>query len=127
MGDRVLACRVFRSHLPNTDVPVFLIEHGPYFERDDPKQGRGLYQETAWGRKRDYGDNGERFVFFCRAVMELIPHVGFPPDVLHANDWQTGLVPAYLSETYRNHPGYQRMRSVFTIHNSRIRVRTRAS
>ena len=118
MGDRVLACRVYRSHLPNSDVPVFLIEHQPYFERDDPKLGRGLYQQsTSDGNKADYWDNGERFVFFSRAVLELVPHLGFPPDVIHANDWQTGLVPVYLREVYRQHPGYQRVRSVFTIHN----------
>ncbi|MDY3557075.1 glycogen synthase GlgA [Gemmata sp. JC717] len=117
MGDRVLACRVYRSFLPNTSVPVFLIEHAPYFERDDPKTGRGLYQEQGWGGKQDYGDNGVRFVFFCRAVMELVPHIGFAPDVIHANDWQTGLIPAYLAETYRNNPGYQRIRSTFTVHN----------
>ena len=117
MGARVLACRVYRSHLPGTSVPVFLIEHAPYFERDDPAAGRGLYQFQAGADKHDYPDSGERFVFFCRAVMELVPHVGFPPDVIHANDWQTGLIPAYLAETYRNHPGYQRIRSVFTIHN----------
>jgi starch synthase len=118
MGDRTLACRVYRSHLPNTDVPVFLIEHQPFFERDDPKYGRGLYQRSLPdGRKEDYWDNGERFVFFSRAVMELIPHLGFPPDVVHANDWQTGLVPVFLRELYRAAPGYQRIRSVFTIHN----------
>jgi starch synthase len=117
MGDRVLACRVFRSHLPGTNVPVFLIEHDPYFDRDDPAAGRGLYQYQVWGGKADYWDNGERFVFFNRAVLELIPHLGFPPDILHANDWQTGLVPVYLAELYRTHPGYQRVRSVFTIHN----------
>lgn len=117
MGDRTLACRVFRSRLPGTDVPVFLIEHGPYFERDDPRAGRGLYQFQTGDGKVDYGDNGERFVFFSRAVMELVPHLGFVPDVIHANDWQTGLVPVYLAEAYRNNPGYQRIRSVFTIHN----------
>ncbi|MCI0705511.1 MAG: glycogen synthase, partial [Planctomycetia bacterium] len=117
MGDRVLACRVFRSHLPNSDVPVFLIEHTPFFERDTPDGSRGLYQENAWGGKADYWDNGERFVFFCRAILELVPHIGFPPDIIHANDWQTGLVPVYLSELYRNNPGYQRLRSIFTIHN----------
>src|SRR5262249_39346094 len=64
MGDRVLACRVFRSHLPNSDVPVFLIEHAPFFERDDPAAGRGLYQQQVWGGyKAEYWDNGERFVF----------------------------------------------------------------
>jgi starch synthase len=118
MGDRTLACRVWRSRLPDSNVPVFLIEHAPYFERDDPARGQGLYQrQTPGGDKEDYWDNGERFVFFCRAVMELIPHVGFPVEVLHANDWQTGLVPVYLREMYRAHPGYGRLRSVFTIHN----------
>lgn len=118
MGDRVLACRVFRSHLPNTDVPVFLIEHAPYFERDDPSAGRGLYQQNgAWGNKEDYWDNGARFVFFSRSVLELVPHLGFPPDVVHANDWQTGLVPVFLDTLYRQSPGYQRIKSVFTIHN----------
>ncbi|MBN9118304.1 MAG: glycogen synthase GlgA [Planctomycetes bacterium] len=118
MGDRVLACRVYRSHLPNTDVPVFLIEHKPFFERDDPAAGRGLYQaQGAGGGKEDYWDNGERFVFFSRSVLELIPHLGFPPDVIHANDWQTGLVPVFLNELYHLSPGYQRIRSVFTIHN----------
>ena len=118
MGDRILACRVYRSHLPNSDVPVFLIEHQPFFERDDPKLGRGLYQQSMpGGYKEDYWDNGARFVFFSRAVLELIPHLGFPPDVIHANDWQTGLVPVFLRELYRNSPGYQRIRSVFTIHN----------
>ncbi len=118
MGDRVLACRVYRSHLPNSDVPVFLIEHQPFFERDDPKLGRGLYQQAVpGGNKADYWDNGERFVFFSRAVLELVPHLGFPPDVIHANDWQTGLIPVLLREAYRQHPGYQRIRSVLTIHN----------
>jgi starch synthase len=118
MGNRTLACRVWRSHLPGCNVPVFLVEHAPYFERDDPSAGRGLYQTvSAGGDKQDYWDNGERFVFFCRAVMELVPHVGFPVDVLHANDWQAGLIPVYLRELYRTHPGYQRVRSLFTIHN----------
>ena len=61
MGDRTLACRVYRSRLPGSSVPVFLIEHQPYFERDDPKTGRGLYQQsTSDGRKEDYWDNGAR-------------------------------------------------------------------
>ncbi|MCS6866477.1 MAG: glycogen synthase GlgA [Gemmataceae bacterium] len=116
-GDRVLACRVFRATLPSSGVPIFFIEHAPYFERDDGKS-RGLYQTiNGWGEKEDYWDNGERFVFFSRAILELIPHLGFAPHIIHANDWQTGLVPVYLSEVYRQQPGYQRIRSVFTIHN----------
>jgi len=118
MGGRVLACRVFRSRLPNSDVPVYLVEHQPFFERDDPAQGRSLYQQSMWGGyKADYPDNAERFVFFSRAVMEMVPQLGFIPDVIHANDWQTGLIPVFLAEGYRTQSGYQRTRSVFTIHN----------
>ncbi|HSQ57048.1 MAG TPA: glycogen synthase GlgA [Gemmata sp.] len=118
LGGHVLACRVLRSRLPNSDVPVYLIEHQPFFERDEPTQGRGLYQQSMWGGyKSDYPDNAERFIFFCRAVLELVPQLGFTPDVIHANDWQTGLVPVFLAESYRSQAGYQRIRSVYTIHN----------
>ncbi len=117
MGPRVLACRLYRAHLPNTDVPVYLIEHEPYFDRDDPAAGRGLYQQQMGYYKSDYADNAERFVFFARSVMELVPHLGFSPDVIHANDWQTGLIPVFLKEIYRTQPGYQKIRTVFTIHN----------
>lgn len=117
MGHKVLACRLYRSLLPNSDVPVYLIEHDPYFDRDNPKEGLGLYQQQSGGYRSDYADNAERFVFFSRAVLELVPHLGFTPDIVHANDWQTGLVPVLLAEIYRTQPGYQKIRSVFTIHN----------
>lgn len=117
LGDRTLASRLLRARLPNSDVPVYLVEHPPFFERDE-LPGHGLYQQTMpGGYKSDYLDNAERFTFFCRAVLETVPHLGFTPDVLHANDWQTGLAPVYLNEVYRTKSGYRRMRSVFTIHN----------
>src|SRR5947209_13091180 len=78
MADRVLACRLFRSRLPNSEVPVYLVEHQPFFERDDPALGTGLYQKLMPGGYRaDYPDNAERFVFFSRAVLEALPHLGF--------------------------------------------------
>lgn len=118
VGSRALACRVFRSTLPKSDVPVFFIDAPEYFDRDDPAHGRGLYQQTMpGGYKADYQDNAERFTFFSRAVMEAIPAVGFVPQVIHANDWQTGLIPVYTSEMMRVWPEYARMRSLFTIHN----------
>ena len=102
----VLACRVFRSRLLNSDVPVYLVEHQPFFERDDPSQGRGLYQQAmGGGYKSDYPDNaGTIHLSSPAAVLELVPHLGFNPDVIHANDWQTGLVPVFLAETYRERP-----------------------
>jgi len=124
IGDRIVSGRLWRSTLPGSDVPVFLIEQHDYFERDDPAFKRGLYQFTATnGAIRDYPDNGERFIFFCRAVLEAMRLLEFWPDVLHLHDWQTGLIPVYLSEVYNKHPDgalrrrYQALKTVFTIHN----------
>src|SRR3990172_1513098 len=76
------------SSLGDGEVPVFLIDQPDYFDRD------GLYQEGG----KDYPDNCERFVFFSRAVLETIRLMELEIDVLHANDWQTGLVPAPLAK-----------------------------
>lgn len=118
LGKTLLPCRVWRAQLPGSNVPVFLIENSDFFERDDNGKGTSLYTRTTPdGRKTDYPDNCARFTFFCRAVMEAIPHLGFPPDVIHANDWQTGLLPVLLRELYRHRPDYRRIRTLFTIHN----------
>jgi starch synthase len=121
---RGVAGRLWRSRLPGSDVPVWLVEQDDYFNRDDPQLGRGLYQfAQPGGGKRDYGDNCERFVFFCRAVLEAIRLLDFWPHVLHANDWQTGLLPVYLREIYRRtgddklRAAYERIGTLFTIHN----------
>lgn len=114
---RMVPTRLWRSNMPGSDVPVWLVENPELFERDDPAQGRTIYQYMHFGLKRDYADNLERFSFFSRAVLEAVPHLGFIPDILHANDWQTGLVPVYLEEVYRQRPEFKTTRSVFTIHN----------
>jgi starch synthase len=123
ISSRSVSGRMWRSRLPGSDVPVWLVEQDEYFGRDDPDRGRGLYQFAESGGKRDYADNCERYVFFCRAVLEAIRFLDFPPDVLHANDWQTGLIPVYLREIYRRtgsdkrRAPYERMGTLFTIHN----------
>src|SRR3954454_2497765 len=86
VGDRNVGGRLWRSSLPN-DVPVYLVEHNDYFDRDDPAQGRSIYQYAAPdGSKRDYDDNCERFTFLNRAAMEVLPLLDFFPEVLHVND-----------------------------------------
>jgi starch synthase len=118
IGARHLACRLYRSVLPHTRVPIYFVDQPEYFDRDDAAAGRGLYQQNMHGGyKADYPDNAERFTFFSRAVLEVMSKLDFVPNVVHANDWQTGLVPVYLNEVFRQRPDFAEVRSIFTIHN----------
>lgn len=124
IGPHQITTTLFRSTLPHSKVPVYLIANPEYFERDNQAFGRGIYQfHGSDGLRKDYPDNSIRFLFFTRAVLEAFQHLGFWPDVLHANDWQTGLGPVLLREIYAQHPvrelaqRYQKIRSLFTIHN----------
>ena len=88
-------------------MPVYLVDQPEYFDRPE------LYRESG----EDYADNCERFVFFCRAVMESIRLLDFAPDVIHANDWQTSLIPAFLKIEYGKAPEYENISCLLTIHN----------
>ena len=75
--------------------------------------------EHYFARSRLYGefDDGERFAFFSKAVIDLLPSLDWMPDVLHCNDWQTALVPVYLKDVATRWPEVRPIRTVFTIHN----------
>lgn len=75
--------------------------------------------EYYFGRDGIYGfyDDCERFVFFSRAVLEMLKCIDFKPDVINANDWQTSLIPVYYQVFYKYQQGYENIRTVFTIHN----------
>ena len=107
IGSKQVAGRVLRSSMPNTNVPVYLIEQDDYFDRPQ------LYGEKGI----DYKDNCERFVFFCRSVMETVNLLDLRIDVLHCNDWQTGLIPAYLRTEYEGASAFDQIVTVMTIHN----------
>lgn len=64
-----------------------------------------------------YYDDGERYAFFCMAVLEMMNRLNYYPDILHAHDWQAALSVVYLNCLYRSRPWYGTMRTVFTIHN----------
>lgn len=90
--------------LVHNGVTYLFIDNERYFKRDYP-----------------YGffDDGERFAFFSKAVTESLQHLpdGFECDVLHCNDWQTALAPVFLREFYQGLPLYERVKTVFSIHN----------
>ncbi|ABM28019.1 glycogen synthase GlgA [Nitratidesulfovibrio vulgaris] len=100
-----ITCDVFEADYHG--MPVYFIHRGEYFDR------RYYYND----HKGDYFDNCERFVFFCRALLALMRRLGQPPAVLHAHDWQTALVPAFLYFLRQGDPFWQDTRSVLTIHN----------
>ncbi len=93
-------CGVFESKY--NGVIYYFIDNQYYFKRD------GIY---------GYYDDAERFAFFSRAVLEMIPYIDFKPDIIHCNDWQSALVPVYYSTMYAQAPGYENIKTVFTIHN----------
>jgi starch synthase len=107
VGSRVVEGFVHRATLPRSDAPVYLIDQPEYFDRE------ALYGPEG----RDYPDNPERFIFFCRAALEVIRLLDLRPDIIHCNDWQTGLIPVYLDEFYRRVPGFASVGTLLTIHN----------
>ena len=98
-------CGIFR--LVEKGVTCYFLDNEYYFKRE------GIY---------GLGDDGERFAFFSRAILEVLPKIGFQPDIIHLNDWQTGMTPVMLDAHYRNFRNdgfFLNMRTVYTIHNLR--------
>lgn len=90
-------------------IPVFAIESGDYFERAE------MYAEN----NQAYADNGERFAFFSAATLDLLPKLlNKKPDIIHVNDWHTGLIPYLLKKRYVENEFYHQTRSVLSIHNA---------
>ncbi|MCL1991090.1 MAG: glycogen synthase GlgA [Defluviitaleaceae bacterium] len=100
MGWREAHCGLFE--LRYEGVHYYFIDHEYYFKRTS------LY---------GHGDDGERFSYFCRAVLDVIPYLNFVPDVIHSHDWHTGMIGFLLKERYRTLPLYRSIKNVFTIHN----------
>lgn len=95
-------CGVYKYEFDG--VTYYFIDNEYYFFRE------GLY---------GLYDDGERFSFFCKAILEVLPLIGFKPDIIHLNDWQTGMVSLLLDAHYRNREGgyFKKMHTLFTIHN----------
>ena len=100
VGWRSQYCGVFE--LTHNGVKYYFLDNEYYFKRT------GLY---------GFYDDGERYAFFSRAILELLFHLDFKPDIIHTNDWQTALVPVYLNLYYRHLDDFRNIKTVFTIHN----------
>ena len=83
-------------------IPVYFIDNEYYFKR-----------EKLYG----YDDDAERFAYFAKAALAILHYIDFKPDVIHTNDWHTGLLGTYLKEDFMQDPFYQGMKNIYTIHN----------
>jgi starch synthase len=98
--------RTWQSHLPDSTVPVYLLEHRQFFDRPEVYAG-------PWG---DHPDNDLRFIFLCRGALTLCLQLDWIPDVIHCHDWTTGFIPLLLNTVMRDSP-LANTATVFTIHN----------
>ena len=106
MGDSFLAGDVYTLN-PRPGLTLYLICREEFFDRKRP----------YWTGERDYDDNDARFIFFQKAVVELLRLTDFKADIVHSHDWQTGLLPLFLREAERQYEVTLALKTVFTIHN----------
>ena len=100
LGWRQQYCGLYK--LTEGGVTFYFVDNMYYFAR------AGLYGSM---------DDAERYAFFCKAVLELMPRTDFYPDILHAHDWQSALSIIYLKRKYAHRPEYSNIKTIFTIHN----------
>ncbi len=99
---RLQHCGIFKATTKKSNLTYYFVDNEYYFLRD-----------SAYG----YYDDGERFSYFSRAVLEALAYIDFYPDVIHCNDWQTALVPVFLRAFYGYREEYKGIKTLFTIHN----------
>jgi starch synthase len=100
LGWRNQYCGIFQA--THNDITYYLLDNEYYFKRD------GNYGQF---------DDGERFAFFSRACLEALHYIDFIPDIIHFNDWHTGLIPVFLKLFYKDTTLYSNIKTIFTIHN----------
>ncbi len=91
-------------------VQIYFLDNEEYYG-----SRHSLYSDPLSGK--DYADNDERFILLAKSVFELINKLGWVPDVIHCNDWQCGLIPAYLKTVHNEDPYFNNIKTLFTIHN----------
>ncbi|HPO55809.1 MAG: glycogen synthase GlgA [Ignavibacteriales bacterium] len=112
IGDKDYTFSLKSSFLPSPKVRVqiYFLDNELYFG-----SRKSIYGDALSGE--DYPDNDMRFAFFSHAIFELIEKLGWQPDIIHCNDWQTGLVPAYFKALKKRNPASETIKILYTIHN----------
>lgn len=106
MGDKIVSGKVYTLN-PQPNLTIYFIDQPNYFDRS------GIYGEKS----EDYDDNAERFLFFSKAASNLARYLSNPPDIVHAHDWQAGMVPVMIQHQHMRGGWHPAPKSCFTIHN----------
>ena len=107
MGNEIILCSVNRTWI-HEDVIVYFIDYPPFYDRP------GLYHDDDF---YDYPDNPMRFTFLSMAALQLCRNLGFQPEIVHAHDWHTAIMMAYLKRLFNDDPLFSHTAGVLTIHN----------
>lgn len=112
IGDKEINYSIRSSFLvgKKSRVQIYFLDNDEYFGKRHT-----LYYDPL--TKKDFEDNDERFILFCHSVFELICKLGWVPDIIHCNDWQTSLIPLFLKTTYKNYDQLKNIKTLLTIHN----------
>jgi len=106
LGDRMVTGKVYFLE-PAKNLTIYFIDQPEFFDR------AGIYGEKS----EDYADNAERYLFFSKAVVNLARYLPEPPEIVHAHDWQAGMVPVYVQHEHFRGGWHPAPKTCFTIHN----------
>ena len=109
VGDEEKPLIIKVASIPQAKLQVYFIDNDDYFHRKSA---------LVDNNNNFHGDNDERAIFFCKGVLETVKKLGWQPDIVHCNDWMTGLIPMYLKTTYKKDPIFNNAKSVFTVYNN---------
>jgi len=101
LDDKAETAEIYEGRI-GKDVPIYFVENEHLYDRE------GIYM---------YPDDAERFIFYCRAALEMLRHLDWQPDVIHCNDWHTAIVPNWLKTIYEDDPFFAHTATAYTIHN----------
>jgi starch synthase len=101
LDERSEPARILQGAIED-QVPVYMVDNAKYYDRD------GIYM---------YPDDAERFIFFCRAAVEMLRTMEWQPDIIHCNDWHTAIVPNWMKTIYKDDTFFDGTATVYTIHN----------
>ena len=111
VGDEERPLIIKVASIPAAKLQVYFIDNEDYFKRKSVFHDK----EEKW-----MADNDERAIFFCKGVLETVKKLGWAPDIIHCNDWMTGLIPKYLKTTYKDDPIFKGSKVVFSVYDNKF-------